>query len=127
MHPFVVNEETKKMVMNNITYQLNQFIKCSCIENIIFCWVMHEQSIIDEIINRLDIDNVNIYNISLVCSEEQLQRNIEKDISLGIRKNEDIQRSIERLSLYKALNTKHLDITDKDIQEVVEKLELMIG
>ena len=47
MHPFVVNIETKAMVMNNIVYQLNQFISCSEIENIIFCWVMHEQSIID--------------------------------------------------------------------------------
>ena len=46
MHPFVVNRETKAMVMNNIVYQLNQFISCSEIENIIFCWVMHEQSII---------------------------------------------------------------------------------
>ena len=41
MHPFVVNRETKAMVMNNIVYQLNQFISCSEIENIIFCWVMH--------------------------------------------------------------------------------------
>lgn len=37
MHPFVVNRETKAMVMNNIVYQLNQFISCSEIENIIFC------------------------------------------------------------------------------------------
>ena len=29
MHPFVVNRETKAMVMNNIVYQLNQFISCS--------------------------------------------------------------------------------------------------
>lgn len=42
MEPFVVNDETKTMVMNNITYLLNNFIRCSEYENIIFCWVMHE-------------------------------------------------------------------------------------
>ena len=36
MHPFIVNEETKAMVINNIVYQLQSFIDCSVIENIIF-------------------------------------------------------------------------------------------
>ena len=60
MHPFIVDEETKTMVMNNIVYQLNQFIHCSKIENIIFCWVMHQQSIIDELLSRLDVSNCEV-------------------------------------------------------------------
>lgn len=48
-HPFKVTSETKKMVMDNIVYMLNSFIHCSAYQHIIFCWVMHEQSIIDEI------------------------------------------------------------------------------
>lgn len=43
--PFQVTDETKAMVTNNICYLLNNFLKCSAYENIIFCWVMHEQSI----------------------------------------------------------------------------------
>ena len=42
--PFQVNDETKAMVTNNICYLLNNFLKCSAYENIIFCWVKHEQS-----------------------------------------------------------------------------------
>ena len=72
MHPFVVNRETKAMVMNNIVYQLNQFISCSEIENIIFCWVMHEQSIIDEILSRVDINHCHVYTFSLICSDDTL-------------------------------------------------------
>ena len=45
--PFLVTEETKEMVIDNICYLLNHFIQCSAYENIIFCWVMHEQSIIE--------------------------------------------------------------------------------
>lgn len=45
MHPFVVNEETKRMVMINITALLRSFLDCSVLEHIIFCWVMHEQDL----------------------------------------------------------------------------------
>ena len=51
-HPFQVTEETKQMVLQNICFLLNQFIRCSAYENIICCWVMHEQGIIDEIISQ---------------------------------------------------------------------------
>ena len=35
--PFQVTDETKAMVTNNICYLLNNFLKCSAYENIIFC------------------------------------------------------------------------------------------
>ena len=104
MHPFVVNRETKAMVMNNIVYQLNQFISCSEIENIIFCWVMHEQSIIDEILSRVDINH---------C---------QTDIDAGIRRQDIIERSLERMKLYKQLNTIKIDISHSTIDETAEKI-----
>ena len=48
--PFQVTAETKEMVIQNICAVLNNFLKCSAYENVIFCWVMHEQSIIDQIV-----------------------------------------------------------------------------
>ena len=47
MNPFVVTAETKSMVMDNIAHILNSFIRCPEIENIIFCWVLHERVIFD--------------------------------------------------------------------------------
>ncbi len=57
MHPFQVTKETKRMVMENICFLLNNYIKCSAYENIVFCWVMHEQSIIDDILSHLNTAN----------------------------------------------------------------------
>ena len=54
--PFQVNYETKAMAVRNICYLLNSFIHCSAYENVIFCWIMHEQSIIDGIISKLDTE-----------------------------------------------------------------------
>lgn len=61
-NPFRVNEETKRMVMQNIWFMLNQFLHCSVYENIIFCWVMQEQSIIDSILTNIDKKNCNDVN-----------------------------------------------------------------
>ena len=65
--PFVVNEETKAMVIRNICFLLNNFLHCSAYENIIFCWVMHEQEIIDSIVGSLDMENCQLKCISLLA------------------------------------------------------------
>ena len=72
--PFLITEETKAMVMDNICFLLNNFLRCSAYENIIFCWVMHEQSIIDEITKRLDTDLCLVKCISLTANEAELPR-----------------------------------------------------
>ena len=64
--PFQVTAETKEMVIKNICAVLNNFLKCSVYENVIFCWVMHEQSIIDKIISGLDTANSRIIAESLL-------------------------------------------------------------
>ena len=103
MHPFVVNKETKKLVLNNICTLLNNDIKCNTFENIIFCWVMHEQSIIDDILSRLDLNDVKVIAISLVCQKEALEKRIQKDIDQGTRKPDVLARSVERLEMYQKL------------------------
>ena len=62
--PFQVTDETRVMVIDNICYLLNNFLKCSVYENIIFCWVMHEQSIINSIIEKLDTNDKTVAMIA---------------------------------------------------------------
>ncbi len=121
-NPFQVNDETKEMVMQNICFMLNQFIHCSAYENIIFCWVMHIQSIIDEIIGNLDLSECNIKVISLVCDERTLRDRLEKDVANGIRKADVIERSIERIELYNELNSVKINTTGKSIDEICEEI-----
>jgi len=90
MNPFQVTEETKAMVVDNICYVLNNFIKCAAYENIIFCWVMHEQSIIDGIISNLNADTCEIKKISLICKKENLIARLQKDVDAGIRQEDVI-------------------------------------
>lgn len=112
MHPFQVTEETKQMVLENICFLLNNFIRCSAYENIIFCWVMHQQAIINNILSRLDTANCKVHYISLICSETALRTRLQKDVDAGIRTEDVVQRSIERILLYQELNTCKVDVSE---------------
>lgn len=111
MHPFLVNEETKTMVMENICFQLNNFLKCSQFENIIFCWVMHKQDIIDSILSSLDTTNCVIKSFSLIADKDSLIRRIKRDVENGIRTEDVIDRSVKRISNYNLLNTEKIDVS----------------
>jgi adenylate kinase family enzyme len=111
MQPFVVTEETKTMVEGNITHLLNSFLACSEFDNVIFCWVLHEQKILDNLIAKLNLDGCTVYNFSLVSSKEALSERLSRDIAAGKRKDGSIERSVPRLPLYDALDSIKIDVS----------------
>ena len=123
--PFQVTDETKAMVINNICYLLNNFLKCSAYENIIFCWVMHEQSIINSILEKLDTQNCEVKCISLVADEKTLRERLEKDVERGIRSEDIIERSIVRIPMYQALNTIKIDTNTKTVAMIANEIKLL--
>ena len=125
--PFQVTEETKTLVQDNICHMLNNFLQCSVYETVIFCWVMHEQEIIDSIIAKLKLDNCEVKCISLIADEENLQRRLTRDVQKGIRKEDVIDRSIARIPLYQKLDTVKVDTNNKTIAESVAEIAQLGG
>ena len=123
--PFQVTDETKGMVLDNITHVLNNFIRCSAYENIIFCWVMHEQSIIDAILEKLDLSDCRVRSISLIAGEKAVRERIASDIAKGIRTPDAMERSLARLPLYQKLNTIKIDTTGKSVQEICGEIRVL--
>lgn len=119
MDPFIVNQDTKNMVLDNITHCLNNFIHTPGIENIIFCWVMHKQDIIDQIIQKLDTEGVDIHLISLICEKEELI----KRMLIDRRDNQTIRKSLQYLELYKDLDTEKIDVTTLNVQKTIDKIK----
>ncbi len=120
--PFTVTEETKRMVTDNICYLLNNFIHCSAYEAIIFCWVMHEQSIIDGLLARLDTEECEVKAVSLVCSEAALAERLQRDVGKGLRGEDVIARSIARLPLYDKLDTVKIDTSGISADAAAEEI-----
>ncbi len=120
INPFIVNSCTKKLVLDNICYMLNNFIGCNEIENIIFCWVLHNQEIIDTILSRINLSDCEIINISLVCDQKNLIKRLEKDILSGKRNNDIIDRSVNRLACYSSLKTLKIDTSNINEYQTAE-------
>lgn len=112
MHPFQVTDETKNMVIENICFLLNNFISCSAYQTVIFCWVMHEQTVIDDILSRLQIKEYEIVPISLICNPASLAGRLQKDVDAGVREADVIPRSMTRIPLYDQLDTIKIDVSD---------------
>ena len=122
-NPFQVTDETKAMVTNNICYLLNNFLKCSAYENIIFCWVMHEQRIIDCIVEKLDTQNCEVKCVSLVADEKTLCERLSMDVERGVRSEDVIERSIARIPMYQTLDTIIIDTNAKDVAVIANEIK----
>ena len=111
MRPFVVTDETKAMVNGNITHLLDSFLACSEFENVIFCWVLHEQHILDDLMNALNLNDCTTHCFSLVSTERALVERLNRDIVAGKRDSDITERSVARISLYDELDTVKLDVS----------------
>ncbi len=120
--PFQITEETKEMVIDNICYLLNRFVQCSAYENIIFCWVMHEQNIIDAILNKVNTADCIVKIISLMAKRETLAERIMRDIDSGRRDADVLERSIARLPLYQSVNSVKVKTDGKTVHEIAEEI-----
>lgn len=120
--PFQVTEETKKMVIDNICYLLNNFIRSSVYENVVFCWVMHRQDIINSILEKIDTRDCNVKIISLVCDEKSLRERLQRDIDKGVRLPDVVDRSVARISMYRELDTIKIDTSGKDTEAVAKEI-----
>jgi hypothetical protein len=116
MNPFIVNEENKRMVEDNITYLLRSFLSNSSYEYVVFNWVIPKEFIFELILDRLSGLEYELYKYSLVCNEESLKSRMKQDL----RTEERIYASISDLNLYNEMNTVKIDTTSISAKEAAE-------
>ena len=122
MDPFVVNAETKALVLDNICGLLNRFLSCTVFQHVVCCWVLHQQETWDSILDRIDTRGWKVICVSLTASTEALTSRLEKDIAQGRRQPDVIQRSLDRLPLYRDLHTLHIDTTGQTPEETAAEI-----
>ena len=120
--PFQVTEETKNMVMDNICHVLSNFLRCSAYENVVFCWVMDRQEILDTLLDRLDTTNYTVKCISLTADRETLIWRIGGDVERGLRQPDVLERSLARLPLYERLDSVKVDTTGRTVDEIAREI-----
>ena len=126
MNPFVVTEETKRMVQDNIIYLLRNFLACSEYENIIFCWVMQYESIMDELLSGLIGLDFKPYKFTLTISEQALTQRIQRDVENHVRTFDVLERSLQRLPLYKNMDTIKIDVSEITARQAAEQIRVAL-
>ena len=125
IHPFTVSDENIQMVHENIAFMLNQFLRNSQIEHVIFTWVMQEQGIIDQVLSDLTGNDFQLFNISLMADEATLRAHFTDDPKRD-ENGENMAKALSYLAKYEKLDSIKLDRTGKSSDESVgEILELM--
>jgi cytidylate kinase len=122
MNPFVVNEENKKMVQDNIVHLLKNFLSNSSYEHIIFSWVIPDENIYSVILDGLKGADFRVFKITLLCSEETLRKRIADDMSMGKRDTDTTFKSIEYLRSYANMDTNKIDTTNMSIIETAARI-----
>ena len=97
--PFSVTEETKAMVLGNAAHLLRAFLTCSAVENVLFCWVMPDRAIIEELCSRVHTD-VPFSLFTLTARAETLCARLRADIGAGKRAEDVVARSLAYLPRY---------------------------
>ena len=122
--PFTVTNETKELVLDNISHMLRNFLACGAYENVILCWVMHEQGIIDDILRCVapDPTEVEVRVISLVCDASELVARIHADVDAGLRDEGSVNRALAYLPLYEGLRSECIDTTASSPAEVAVRI-----
>lgn len=122
MDPFVVTEETKKMVQDNIAHLLRNFLACSEYENVLFCWVMQEDGIISDLLSALEGSEFALYKFTLTVSVQALTERIRKDVENHVRTPDVLERSLQRLPLYEKMHTVKLDVSDITARQAAARI-----
>lgn len=124
MNPFVVSKETENMVLDNIQHLINNFIACKEYKVILFCWVIQKQEIYERLIEKIDLDLVDVYWITLTCEKNILVTRLENDQ----RDKDCIIKSCDYVEKYFSdLNSIKLDVSKLSVDMVANKIKMICG
>jgi len=83
--PWTVTDETKRMAERNMSFLLNSFLDCSAYENVVFSWILRNDSMVDMVLSWIKDKDYNLHKFSLVCSENALKSRYQKDVDNNLR------------------------------------------
>lgn len=121
LHPFVGNDETKKMAVDNILHLVENYHKCSVCKLVVISWLMDDEWVLSELIEGIQKLGLNVVTATLVCDEKQLIKQWKEDLACPWRTDEWLRNSIMSLNYFR--NRKDcIDTGGLSVEEVAESI-----
>lgn len=125
MRPFVVDDQTKELAFANMAALLNNDLACGELDEVIFCWVMHQPEIWQRLESSLHTTGCRVHRVCLVCQPRELEQRLQKDIDAGLRTPDVIPRALDRLESCRSLPVALVDTTGLSAAQVAQRLRQM--
>lgn len=126
LHPFIADQETKEMAVDNIIHIINNYLNCSHCDYVVFNWVMDKMEVYKKIIDSLQSKETYMYEITLTCTEEALTNRWHKDYLCEWRIEEWLKVSKKSLNYFNGLDTIFIDTSDKTAMEVADEIHSIV-
>lgn len=119
IHPFIGNQETRSMAVDNILHMIGNYRKCSVCSMVVLVWLMDDPRVIRAIMEGLTALQVEVKYVTLVCSREKLQRRWKNDHACDWRNDDWLNVSLNSLPGFMAMDHV-LDTSDMSVDQVVD-------
>ena len=119
IHPFVGNQETKVMAVDNILHMIGNYQKCSVCSMVVLVWLMDEPWVIQKITQGLSAMQAEVKNVTLVCSRENLIRRWKDDHNCEWRTDEWLSVSLKSLPGFASMENT-IDTSGLPVEQVAE-------
>ena len=120
--PFINNEQTQAMVLDNVLHLLRNFLSCPQYEYVIFCWVLHRAETLDYLLAQLSDLRFRADVFTLTAPPEVIRTRLEKDIHAHLREPDVIARSLDKLPLYDRMKTIKIDTASLTPRQVADRI-----
>ena len=119
IHPFVGNQETKAMAVDNILHMIGNYQKCSVCSMVVLVWLMDEPWVIQKITQGLSAMQAEVKNVTLVCSRENLITRWKDDHACEWRTDEWLNVSLKSLPGFASMDNT-IDTSGLHVEQVAE-------
>ena len=123
IHPFVGDQETRAMAVDNILHMIRNYQKCSVCSMVVLVWLMDDPRVIREIEEGLAALRAEVKSVTLVCDRETLIRRWENDRNCEWRTDEWLDVSLKSLPGFASMD----NVTDTSGLSVEQVADLIMG
>lgn len=121
IHPFVGNNETRAMAVDNILYMIGNYQKCSECSMVVLVWLMDDPKVVKQISDGIMNLNAQPMLYTLICGQEELIRRWEKDTQCEWRTDEWLNVSLKSLSSFASMEN-IIDTDGLSVEHIAEMI-----
>ena len=119
IHPFIGNQETRAMAVDNILHMIGNYQKCSVCGMVVLVWLMDDPWVIQRITEGLAALQAEMKHVTLVCNRENLIKRWYNDQNCEWRTDEWLQVSLKSLPVFSAMDHV-IETSDMSVERIAE-------